>query len=99
MSMPSATLTSMTTGHACWPSTMICQACSTVIVQGLPAACVTHAAIPHTCNAVPYPTHGLIIASASGTVIIENIPAARVGDAMSCGDLIASGATTVITGD
>lgn len=99
MSMPSATLASKTTGHACWPSTTICQACSTVIVQGLPAACVSHAAIPHTCITLPFPTHGLVVASASGSVIIENLPAARVGDSMSCGDLIASGVTTVITGD
>lgn len=99
MSMPTATLSSPTTGHGCWPSTIICQSCRTVIAQGLPVACLSHAAIPHTCIVLPFPTHGLVVGKGSGTVIVENLPAARVGDSMTCGDLIASGAPTVITGD
>ena len=99
MSQPTAQLTSPTTGHACWPSTIICQAAETVIVEGLGVACISHAAIPHRCVVVPFPVHGLIIAEGSETVIVEGLPAGRLGDSMSCGDIIAAGAPTVITGD
>jgi uncharacterized Zn-binding protein involved in type VI secretion len=78
---------------------MICQGAESVIVEGLPVSMITHAAIPHTCVSLPFPVHGLIIASGSGTVIVEGLSEARVGDGMSCGDIIASGAETVITGD
>lgn len=99
MSMPSALISSMTTGHGCWPPTIVCQGAETVIVEGLPASMISHAAIPHVCVVVPFPVHGLVIAEGSRTVIIEGLSAARVGDSMSCGDVIASGANTVITGD
>ena len=99
MSKPSAQITSMTTGHGCWPPTMICQGAETVIAEGLPVSMLSHAAIPHVCVVVPFPIHGLIIAEGSGTVIIEGLSAARIGDGMSCGDMIASGANNVITGD
>jgi uncharacterized Zn-binding protein involved in type VI secretion len=99
MSNPTAQLSSPTTGHGCWPSTTICEAAETVIAEGLPVACLGHAAIPHVCIVLPFPVHGLVVAEGSQTVIVEGVPAARIGDSMSCGDLIASGSPTVITGD
>lgn len=98
MSMPTARIGSPTTGHECWPSTIICQGASTVIGASIPVSCIGHAAIPHTCVVTPNPSHGLVIASASSTVIVEGLPVARVGDYMSCGDIIADGAPTIISG-
>jgi len=99
MSSPTARLSSATTGHGCWPSTNICEASETVIAGGLLVACVSHAAIPHQCVVLPYPIHGLSVASGSGSVITEGLSAARLGDSMSCGDTIAEGFPTVIIGD
>lgn len=99
MSKPAARITSMTTGHGCWPPTMICKGADTVIAEGLPVSMLGHPAIPHICVVLPFPAHGLVVAKGSGTVIVEGIPAARIGDDMSCGDVISSGASKVITGD
>jgi uncharacterized Zn-binding protein involved in type VI secretion len=51
------------------------------------------------CVVLPFPVHGLVVAEGSETVIVEGVSAARIGDSMSCGDIIASGSPTVITGD
>ena len=99
MSNPTATITSVTTGHSCWPSTTICQGSETVIAEGLPVSTLGHAAIPHQCIDVPFPVHGLSVAEGSETVIIEGLFAARIGDGMTCGDTIAAGVPSVITGD
>lgn len=93
-----AQLTNMTTGHGCWPPTMIAQACGTVIVESLPAATIGHMAIPHVCTVIPFPVHPLSIAQGSSNIIAEGAPLARMGDMMSCSDMIAQSAATVIGG-
>ncbi|ASV44143.1 hypothetical protein PBI_SCTP2_128 [Salicola phage SCTP-2] len=98
MSMPAAQIGSITTGHGCWPPTIISQGATTVIGDVLPLSRIGDMAIPHVCVSFPFPAHGLIIATGSTTVIIESMPAARIGDFMSCSDIIATGAPTIIIG-
>lgn len=99
MSMPAARIGSLTTGHGCWPPTIVAAGAPTVIAQGLPASFVGAPAMPHTCtrSATP-PTHPLMVAMGSSSVIVQGMPGARIGDFMSCTDIIAMGAPTVITG-
>lgn len=93
-----AFISSPTIGHGCWPPTMISQGSSTVFVNGLPAAAMGNAIIPHTCVAPPFPTHAGVVAQGSTSVFIEGSPAARIGDMTSCGDMIAMGSPNVLVG-
>lgn len=96
--MLTAQIGSMTTGHGCWPPTIICQGSPTVIAENKPAAFVGAAGIVHVCVVLPFPAHPTAVAQGSATVIVENMPAARIGDMMVCTDVIAMGAGTVIKG-
>lgn len=98
MGQPVASIGDSTTGHSCWPTTNICQGASTMVVQGKSPSRVGDAAVPHTCTRDPYPTHSLVISKGSSSVIYENMPVARIGDDMSCTDIIASGNNTIIIG-
>lgn len=101
MTMPAAQISSLTTGHVCWPPTLIAMGAPTVIGDVLPLSRVGDIAIPHTCvYPIPSPmyTHGLMIAMGSTSVIIESMPASRIGDLMSCTDVIATGAPSIIIG-
>ncbi|MCB5187024.1 PAAR domain-containing protein [Methylobacillus caricis] len=60
---------------------------ATVMIGGLPAACVGDAGV-----------HGDTIASGSSTVLIGGRPAARIGDITSTGNFIGSGCPNVLIG-
>ena len=94
--MPAAHIGSITTGHGCWPPTVVATGASTVIGSIAPLSRIGDIAIPHNCS--PIGSHGLAVAIGSTTVITENMPAARIGDLMTCGDVIATGDTTIIIG-
>jgi uncharacterized Zn-binding protein involved in type VI secretion len=64
--------------------------CPTVLIGGLPAACMGDAA---TCAGPPD-----AIAKGSMTVLICNRPAARMGDSMAHGGTIVAGFPTVMIG-
>lgn len=91
-------LGAMTTGHACWPPTMVAQGSPNVLVEGLPAVTVGHMAIPHVCTSTPNPVHPAAVAQGSGTILVNGAPLARMGDQLSCSDMIAQGSGTVLGG-
>lgn len=92
---PAARLTDMTTGHACFPPTIIAMGSPNVFINGLPAARVTDMIVPHVCG----PTaHAAPIALGSTTCFINGLPAARIGDMIACTDFIALGSMNVIIG-
>lgn len=62
----------------------------TVLIGGLPAACVTHMCV---CTGPPD-----VIVSGSATVLIGGLPAARMGDPTAHGGTILLGCPTVIIG-
>lgn len=93
-----ARISSNTTGHGCWPTTIIAQGCISIVVEGLPASTIGHIAIPHVCTKKPFPMHPLVIAQGSTNIIAEGAPIARIGDRMSCSDMIAVGAVSVLGG-
>ncbi len=64
--------------------------CPTVLIGGLPAACVGDMA---TCAGPPDS-----IVKGSATVLIGNRPAARIGDSTAHGGVIAAGCPTVMIG-
>jgi uncharacterized Zn-binding protein involved in type VI secretion len=64
--------------------------CSTVLIAGMPAACVGDMAI---CTGPPDS-----IVAGSATVLIGGKPAARMGDSMAHGGIIILGCFTVLIG-
>lgn len=88
----------MTTGHACWPPTVVAQGSPNVLVEGIPAVTMGHMAIPHICTSKPYPVHPAAVAKGSATIFVNGAPLARIGDMLSCSDMIAQGAGTVLGG-
>lgn len=91
-------ISAKTFGHGCWPSTIIAQGCSTVIVEGKAASTLGHIGFPHTCTAPPFPTHPTLVGQGSTTVYAEGAALARIGDMMFCTDIIAEGCGTVLGG-
>jgi uncharacterized Zn-binding protein involved in type VI secretion len=65
-----------------------------VTAGGIPVARIGDAVTPHG----PGIHGGSVIVSGSLTVQAGGIPVARIGDTASCGDVVASGALTVIAG-
>lgn len=92
---PAARMTDMTTGHACFPPTIIAMGSPTVFINALPAARVTDMIVPHVCPPV---VHAAPIALGSSTVFINALPAARIGDMIGCTDIIALGSFNTIIG-
>lgn len=91
-------LGAMTTGHACWPPTMVSQGSPNVIVEGLPAVTMGHMGIPHVCTSPSYPVHPLVVSQGSSNIMVNGAPLAKMGDQMSCTDMIAQGSGTVLGG-
>ncbi|AXH70746.1 PAAR repeat-containing protein [Vibrio phage BONAISHI] len=87
-----------TTGHGCWPPTIINGNASTVFINSMPAMKVGAPTIPHTCVVPKHPTHGSALVGGSGTVFVEKIPLGRIGDPIGCGEAIASGSSNVFAG-
>jgi uncharacterized Zn-binding protein involved in type VI secretion len=51
---------------------------------------------PHSCGDTVHPVR--TISGGSGSVMINGVPAARVGDPISCGDSVGSGSGDVFLG-
>lgn len=83
------------TKHGGW----ICEGVPTVLVDGRPAACISH---NHLCP-IPYHVGGNILPRLKHTILIGGKPAARVGDKLLCvgggQDEITSGSNTLFLGD
>ena len=86
------------TGHDCYvPRPNTPNGSPDVIVNGLGAVRVTDAWPVHTCPSIP-DSHGGSQSGGSATVFFNNLAAARIGDAISCGDAVAAGSADVICG-
>ncbi len=97
MGQPAARLTDMTV-HG---GMIVGPGCPTVLIGGLPAACLGDMhACPMVTGVVPH-VGGPILPPCSPTVLIGGRPAARVGDMATCvgpPDVIAMGCFTVLIG-
>jgi len=68
------------------------QVCSTVFINGKPAATVGSLDRDHAPYGTPHPPHvPNPIVKGSSTVFFEGKPAARVGDPFQCGHSVADG--------
>jgi uncharacterized Zn-binding protein involved in type VI secretion len=84
------------TGHGCWPPRRGITASPNVFTNGIPAHRLGDAWLVHCCpNAGCHPG---VVSSGSGSVNINGRPAARIGDDISCGSLIAEGSQNVNIG-
>lgn len=93
----SITITAQTLGTTCVP-TYIMQGSENTVFQGLAASRVGDIALPHRRHGAKKP-HPTSIATGEPTVLINGIPAARVGSAMTCGDMLGVSTTpTVLIG-
>jgi uncharacterized Zn-binding protein involved in type VI secretion len=96
--MPAACrLTDSSTGHGCFPPTTVNGGvASKTSIEGLMAAVVGSSHPPHSCGTTVHA--GRTISSGSAKTTIEGIPAARIGDSISCGDVMGQGASKTFIG-
>lgn len=88
----------ITTGHGCWPPSVVPGTASTVFINNLPAVKQGDAMIPHTCVVPKHPTHGSSVSKGSSSVNVEGKQAVRIGDPIGCGSVIAQGSSNVFIG-
>ena len=67
--MPVARITDATTGHGCWPPTIIAGGSGSVFANYLPVSRVGDANVPHTCPPIPE-THSGNISAGSPNVSV-----------------------------
>jgi uncharacterized Zn-binding protein involved in type VI secretion len=98
--MPSQSrLGDTSTGEGCFPPTAVISAvASTVFVNGIAAAVVGSQLAPHTCGRTTHAGSARQITVGSSTVFFEGKQAARIGDTIADGDLMAAGSGNVFTG-
>lgn len=93
---PSAALIgSKTKGKDKANPTMIVNGSSNVFVNGVAAAMIGSAIVPHKRGKR---VHGGVVSQGSSSVFINGLAAARIGDPISCGDEIADGSSDVFIG-
>ena len=83
------------TGHGCWPPRPGITASPNVFINGIPAHRIDDLWLAHCCDGSCHPG---VVASGSGNVNINGRAAARIGDSISCGSLIAMGSPNVSIG-
>lgn len=87
-----ATIGSMSAGHCFFPRPTT-QGSSNVLINGLPAHTIGMSWPIHVCGKY---FHASVTAMGSPNVLVNGLPLARVGDMLSCGDIIASGSPNVL---
>ena len=93
---PIAYLDGLTTGHLDWPPTIGAAGQPTVLINGRPVAYNTAVYVTHVnSKGVPHPSPTAI---GTGTVTVYGQPICRVGDFLSCGDMIINGCPSVLAG-
>jgi uncharacterized Zn-binding protein involved in type VI secretion len=93
--MPAAArLGDLCTGHGCWPPREGVSASPNVFINGIQAHRLNDPWFIHCCDSNCHD----VVASGSGTVYINGLPAARMGDSISCGSLISEGSPNVHIG-
>jgi uncharacterized Zn-binding protein involved in type VI secretion len=83
------------TGHGCYPPRTGVTASIDVFINGIEAHRLTDVWDIHCCLG---DCHGGIVEEGSTTVFINGLAAARIGDSVACGSLIAMGSPTVNIG-
>ena len=91
-----ARLGDICTGHGCFPPRAGASASNNVFINSIRAHRLNDAWHVHCCDGS---CHASRVASGSGTVFINGRPAARIGDNIACGSLIAQGSNNVFIGD
>ena len=90
--MPAAArLNDPTTGHGCFPSTVLNSASSNVIINGKGSVRLKDTIESHCCVSC----HSDEVSAAASKVFVNGRNKARVGDPISCGDAIKSGSGNV----
>ena len=87
-----ATIGSMSAGHCFFPRPTT-QGSSNVLIGGLPAHTIGMSWTVHICGKKFHPS---FTSRGSPNVLVNGKPLARVGDSLSCGDMIASGSPNVL---
>lgn len=95
--MPAVTrLGDICSGHGCFPSRPSVSASPDVFAEGIAVHREGDSWELHGC-AVCAP-HGGVLSSGSGTVFVNGKQIGRIGDPISCGSSVATGASTVFAG-
>jgi hypothetical protein len=84
------------TGHACYPGRATAGGSGNVFINKKPAHRDTDPYAPHGCGKCP--PHGGNGAGGSGSVFTNKLAQRRVGDAVSCGGVAATGSSNVFVG-
>ena len=93
-----AKMGALCTGHGLYPPRPNVQSSPDVLVEGLGAVRLGDLWLVHQKpGGTPNP-HTSVVAAGSATVLINGIAAARIGDPLVCGSVIAEGAPTVTAG-
>ena len=92
-----AYITSKSTGHGSWSARVTSDGSSNVFINGNGAHRVTDN-WPSHCNSQGS-CHSGETSQGSGSVFVNGLSLARIGDSISCGDIIATGSDNVIVGD
>lgn len=95
--MPASAIlgTSISTGHGCFPPKPVIQGSPNVYAEGKQVVRVSDAWAVHCCTSYPYPCHASVSSQGSPNVFANGLSKARIGDAISCGDFVQTGASTV----
>lgn len=95
--MPASTrLGDNDTGHDSCPPSALVTASLNVFINGKGAGRQSDTYAPHGC--IIHAPHVGKIYSGSATVFINGLPAARIGDSVSCGGSVAEGSPNVFIG-
>ncbi|NDB82747.1 MAG: PaaR repeat-containing protein [Alphaproteobacteria bacterium] len=89
-----ARLTSMCTGHGCWPPRPTDMASPNVFVEGLGVHRQGDHWVTHCCKSC----HDSILAAGSSSVYINGLQCGRVGDPVACGSMVMTGAFSCFAG-
>ena len=85
----------MSSGHGCFPPKVSTSASPNVFVNGIALHRQGDAWAVHCCGPS---CHGSTLASGSSSVFANSKDVSRIGDPISCGDVVAAGSTNVFAG-
>lgn len=77
-----------TSGHDMYPPTVVNASSSTVKINGKRVVLHGDPITPHTKTVKPHDTHGGTVIATSSKLFIEGKAVARLGDKITCGDVI-----------
>ena len=97
--MPSAVrLGDVCSGHGCYPPRPNIAASNDVNVNGIGFHRVSDGWATHCCTSIPTECHDGTTIQGSKTVNVNGLPAARIGDSVSCGSTCLQGSSNVFAG-